>query len=86
MPTMRAKMQVRSVEGSPTQETIKLSCVTGKDPFGPNGESEDNTFARYTPFGEASYTINNPLLIGQFKQGDTYYVDFTPAEESQSGS
>jgi hypothetical protein len=77
MPTMRAKMQVRSVEGSETQETLKLGCVSSS-PFGPSGESEDNTFARYTPFGEATYTINNPALLGQFKQGDTFYVDFTP--------
>jgi hypothetical protein len=79
MPTMRAKMSVRSVEGSETQQTLKLACVSSS-PYGPSGESEDNTFARYTPFGEATYTINNPALIGQFKQGDTFYVDFTPAE------
>lgn len=81
MPKMRAKMYVSSVAGSGTQETLKFSCVTSSSkPYGPNGESEDNTFARYTPFGAAEYGITNPDLIGQFKQGDTFYVDFTPAE------
>lgn len=79
MPAMRAKMYVASIAQNSGQETIQLSCVTSS-PFGPNGESEDNTFARYTPMGNASYTINNPSLVGQFKQGDKFYVDFTPAE------
>lgn len=83
MPNMRAKMQVQSVidGGNGTQETVNFSAVTGKDPFGPSGESEDNTYARYTPQGTASYVINNPALKGQFKQGETYYVDFTRADK-----
>lgn len=84
MRTMRAKMSVQSVtpSGDPaTQESISFSAVTGKDPFGPTGESEDNTYARYTPMGAASFTINNPALLGQFKAGQKFYVDFTPADE-----
>ena len=77
---MRAKMQVRSVEKLGDSEVLKLSAVTGKDPFGPNGESEDNTYARYTPAGECSLTINNPALAGKFSQGQTFYLDFTEAE------
>jgi hypothetical protein len=78
-------MQVRSVEGNgvtgaSTQETIRMAPVCGKDPFGPNGESEDNTFARYTPSGSLELTINNPQLVGKIKSGDTFYVDFTKAE------
>jgi hypothetical protein len=83
MPKMRAKMQVQSVKshGEPvTQETLSLMAVSGKDPFGPSGESEDNTFARYTPSANLSMTINNPALIGQFTQGQKFYVDFTEAE------
>ena len=81
MRTMRAKMHVTSVTEGTGQETLKLSCVTSSTkPYGPNGENEDNSFARYTPCGEATYTVNNPELLGQFKQGDTFYVDFTPAD------
>lgn len=76
---MRAKMQVRSVEQFGDSERLSLSAVTGKDPFGPNGESEDNTYARYTPSGECTLTINNPALVGRFKQGQTFYLDFTEA-------
>ena len=78
---MRAKMYVTAIVSSPnaTQETLKLSCVSSAS-FGPNGESEDNTFARYTPFGTAEYGITNPALLGQFKPGDKFSVDFIPAE------
>jgi hypothetical protein len=78
---MRAKMQVRSVERvGETQENLSMAPVTGDTPFGANGESEDNTFARYTPSGALSLTITNPELIGKFAEGDKFYLDFTKAE------
>jgi hypothetical protein len=78
---MRAKVQVQSVtKPSETCEILSMSAVCGTDPFGPDGESEDNTFARYTPSGSVSLSITNPALAGQFKQGDKLYVDFSRAE------
>lgn len=78
---MRAKMQVQSVKGYGTgSEQIEMMAVTGKDPFGPAGESEDNTYARYTPSGSLFLTINNPSLLGKIQQGQKFYLDFTLAE------
>lgn len=78
---MRAKMQVRSVEKvSDTTERLGMSPVTGKDPFPADGSSEDNTYAKWTPSGSLSLDITNPALHGKFSQGQTFYVDFTPAE------
>lgn len=78
---MRAKMQIQSVstpyEGA---EQIKLNAVCGK-PFDANGDSEDNSYARWTPSGELSLTITNPNLLGKFKPGQKFYVDFTEAAE-----
>jgi hypothetical protein len=79
-------MEVRSVTPSdPTNpnyvcDKIELSCVCGNQPYGPNGESEDNTFARYTPDGGMKLSITNPALRGFFKPGQKFYVDMTPAE------
>lgn len=83
--TMRAKMYVESIQqfghgGKVTQETLKLRCVSDK-PYGANGESEDNTFAKYSPSGELSISITNEALHGQFKPGEKFYLDFTPASE-----
>lgn len=65
-------------------ETIEANPVTtsvaGKADYGPNGESEDNTFARFTPSGSLSLTINNPDLLGKIKPGQKFYVDFTLAD------
>lgn len=61
-------------------EQISMAPVCAK-PFGPNGESEDNTYARYTPSGALNLTITNPDLVGTFKQGQTFYVDFSEATE-----
>lgn len=72
-------MTVNSVEVFSGAETVKMYPVSG-DSFGANGESEDNTYARYTPSGEVRLNITNPDLIGKFKPGQKFYADFTPAE------
>ena len=85
---MRAKMyitQIKPASTSPEQttnmETVSFGCVSDK-PYNTEGESEDNTFARYTPSGELSITINNPNLIGKFKKWQKFYLDFTEAPDS----
>lgn len=83
---MRAKMQVAAVkrlvgaDGNVMAEELAAHPVCGGAPFGPNGESEDNTFARFTPSGSLSLTVHNPDLLGKFKPGQKFYVDFTLAE------
>jgi hypothetical protein len=84
---MRAKLQVTSVVVSNTgpapsylQDTVTFIPVCGDKPFGKEGESEDNTYARWTPCGLVTLSITNPNLIGKFKVGQKFYADFTPAE------
>jgi hypothetical protein len=77
---MRAKMTVRSVEMPYSGvQRLSMSAVTSK-PFDAEGNSEDNTYARYTPTASLTLDITNPSLHGKFEQGDTFYVDFTRAE------
>jgi hypothetical protein len=82
---MRAKMQVDTVErfnvkdGVPAWETLDMSAVSDK-PYDKDGMSEDSTFARYTPSGRLSLTIENPVLFGKFKPGQKFYLDFTEAQ------
>lgn len=86
MPNMRAKVAVRSIgkayEGA---ETLRFAPVMSNESFGPNGESENNTYARYTPSGAIDLTVTNPDLLGKFSEGEEYYVDFTPANENAAG-
>ena len=77
---MRAKMKVSAVTLTEYGEIIKAAPVCGNKPFGPNGESEDNTFAKFTPSGSLELTVNNPELLGKIKPGQNFYVDFTLAE------
>ena len=78
---MRAKMKVSAVEktGASTLK-LKFSAVCGKDPFGPNGESEDNTYSRWTPTATLEMYITNPSLFDKFTAGQKFYVDFTEAK------
>jgi hypothetical protein len=76
---MRAKMRVSSVTShGPNNETLNFNAVCGKFPYPADGSDEDNTFARWTPSASLQMQITNPELVGKYKQGDTFYVDFTP--------
>lgn len=71
--SMRAKMKVDTVTRAEVSEGVKFRAVT-------NGTPEDNTYSKFTPAAEIAITITNPELLGKFNPGESYYVDFTPAE------
>ncbi len=48
--------------------------------YDPNKNPEDIGFAAATPSGSITFQLDNPDLAEAFKPGQTYYVDFTPAE------
>ena len=77
---MRAKFQVDNVEilGAYQQVTMRAVCDGG---FGPNGESEDNTYARWTPSGTLTIGITNPALHNKIRVGQKFYMDFIEAEK-----
>lgn len=95
MITMRAKLQVGFVQvheerrnaegrwdsnGTPvkTMETLQMNAVCAPK-YDASGLDEDNTFAKFSPGAQLSINIANPALWGEFKVGDRFYVDFTPA-------
>lgn len=41
---------------------------------------EDVSFAEATPSGELKIYVSNPVVIGTFKPGKTYYLDLIPCE------
>jgi hypothetical protein len=77
---MRAKFKVIRVEktGETTQQ-LEMVAVTDKE-FDSNGNSEDNSFARWTPCGKLLMDVSNPSLMGALKVGENYYLDFTQAK------
>lgn len=80
MPLMRAKFLTTAVEHYNNVDRLFFRAVCSDVPYGPNGESEDNTFARYTPSADLSMSVTNPDLAGKIAQGDVFYVDFTKVE------
>jgi len=81
MTTMRAKLQVSSVqkhEGG--NETLNFHGVAKSSAYPADGLDEDNTFAKWSPSVSMSIQVANPALWGKFQAGDKFYVDFTPAE------
>lgn len=85
MTSMRAKMAITSVVGYPTagpttSETLEFHAVSKSGPYPSDGSDEDNSYAKFSPCGRLSLTVANPNLIGKFKVGDKFYLDFTKAE------
>jgi hypothetical protein len=69
---IRAKMQCLSVQREEYQETVTLSAVV-------EGSEENKSFSRWTPAAHLTMTVSNPDVLGAFKEGEEYYLDFTPA-------
>ena len=81
---MRAKMYVSGLSPTnddvTTSQTVAFAAIAKREGYPEDGSDENNTFARFTPSAAATFTINNPALVGKFNLGDTFYVDFTPVE------
>jgi hypothetical protein len=85
---MRAKVRVISVtppqvEVSPgcdmaPPQTIRAYPVAASG-YPADGSDENNSYAKWSPSGEFTLSITNPALSNRIKEGDVFYVDFTPA-------
>lgn len=87
MTTMRAKVKVGSVHplmygegGAKIGEALTFHGVAKSGAYPEDGSDEDNTFAKFSPSVSMTFDVRNPALFDQFKPGDTFYVDFTPAK------
>lgn len=76
---MRAKLVISHVEENGDNENITFRAVC-KDDYDSTGMDENNTYAMYSPSFYAKLFLANPNLVGRYKEGDTFYVDFTPVE------
>lgn len=78
---MRAKVRVIGIEphGDPVITEKLTFAFPAKDGGYPaDGSDEDQQFAKFSPGGSLSLTVANPALLGKFKGGDTFYLDFVP--------
>lgn len=79
-PEMRAKMRITEVNRFEGSDRIKMVAVARSSGYAADGSDEDNTYAKFTPQGELTITVNNPALLGKYEPGKKFYLDFTPAE------
>ncbi len=72
MMSVRAKVRCDGIEGN----AVRFSTVYEPDA---SKDTENARFTKATPWGQIQLGIDNPDAIQQFKAGESYYVDFTPA-------
>lgn len=82
MKKMRCKVSIQEVRLHSVTETIIARPVCRQSPYPENGLDEDNTFSKFSPSGEFQLTIANPDLLGAYKPGQEFYVDWTPIEKT----
>ena len=82
MPEMRAKLKLIKVD-TPTagvQESLTFMAVGArKEPYDETGYDENSTFSKFTPMATLVMQVQNPDLLGRFKEGEEFYVDFIKA-------
>lgn len=85
----RCKVKVQSVKllggdgVKHTAEEVQMHAVSGSkvnNGYPEDGSDEDNTYARFSPSADFRLLIANPVLFGQFKPEQKYYIDMTLAE------
>ena len=69
--TTRAKMTLVSKDGT----NVRFECQ-----YDPTNTPEDNSFSKYTPFGNATYGITNEAVLEGLEVGKKYYFDISPVE------
>ena len=69
---VRAKVICNGVNGGQVTFTTVYEPDAAKD-------TENARFTTATPSGQITMLINNPAALDQFKSGEAYYVDFSPA-------
>lgn len=70
---VRAKVRCDKIEGNAVEFQTVYEPDAEKD-------SENARFTQATPWGSIRLGIDNPAALEQFKPGEEYYVDFTPAK------
>jgi len=72
--SVRAKFKLTSItEHEGTARGLKFSAVSTDD------TPENQRYHKYTPSGTLEIWVDNPPALEQFKIGESYYLDFTPA-------
>lgn len=56
-------------------QRVKFTAVYGDD---------NKTWSKWTPCGSVEMQISNPEAYDQFKVGQAYFVDFTPAPAKEA--
>lgn len=78
---MRAKMRINNIDTQFVgQEGLSFIAVSKSEAYPEDGYDENNTYAKFSPSGSLSLTVANPNLLGKFKVGEEYYLDFTKAK------
>lgn len=77
--SVRAKIQLQSVtehSWNPSSKVLKFGAQYD------TSIPEDQRFCKATPNATFEMQVDNPAALEQFKLGEFYYVDFTPAPKT----
>ena len=71
----RKGQKYKSFDAGKYQQNIRLAAVYD------TANAEDVSFSDSTPSGELRIFVTNPIVVGTFKPGDSYYLDLIPCDK-----
>lgn len=69
---MRCKVRLEEITKTTSGTSVKFTPVT-------SGSAENQSFFKYTPYGEIRLGIVNDVVTDKLVVGKQYYVDFSEA-------
>lgn len=76
---MKARLVIKEIVAHEHDvEILKFRAVCKEDQYPETGKDENNTFAKFSPTFDSELHLMNPDLLGKYRVGDMFDVDFVP--------
>lgn len=82
--TVRAKFRVTQLQQTTSNYGTGANCEQSSVTLSAVAGDENKTWSKWTPSGTLTLSITNPEAMAQFKVGEFYFLDFTPAPAKEA--
>lgn len=80
--SLRLKMVINTVKRCAGNDgTIQAEEITASAVYSDKDDAANKQWAKWTPCGSLSFTVNNPAALGKVLPGQFYYVDLIPTDK-----
>jgi hypothetical protein len=79
---LRLKMVINTVKRCAGNDgEVQAEEITASAVYSDKDGSANKQWAKWTPIGALSFTVNNPAALGKVLPGQFFYVDLVPTDK-----